>query len=302
MPQPSDIAAYVASRPWLHAVVVAVAYPLVWLRRRALRRKHELYERAVAFPKYGEVAVPVAGLDATFLVDIRSDILRRIVFTGSYEPDAIDAVRRNVHGRGDVVDIGANVGIFTVLMARLVGGDGRVLAVEPTPAAARRLRHNVAANAVTDRVIVEECAMGAKPGSIRMSTVVGMEEYSRVGELVLPDTAGRESQHLDVPLQTIDGLVVRHGLKPVFIKMDIEGSEMSALAGASTTLARFRPTILAEVDDRMLHQAGTSAASMIVFLESHGYRVTRVDGSALTTRENFVGDVLAVHHEGPARP
>jgi FkbM family methyltransferase len=178
-----------------------------------------LYERAIAFPVYGEVAVPVQGVDGSFLVDIRSDILRRIVFSGSYEPDAIAAIRRLLPGQGDVIDIGANIGIFSVLMARAVG-TRKVLSIEPTPAAARRLQHNISANGVAANVIVEQCAVGAMTGTVTMNIVAGMEEYSRVGAMVLPDTAGRTAVAFAVPMYTLDELIARHGLKPTLIKMD----------------------------------------------------------------------------------
>ena len=59
------------------------------------------------------------GRDAA--MDRLEHILRSIVLSGSYEPDAIATIRRVMPGRGDVMDIGANIGIFSVVMARAVG-------------------------------------------------------------------------------------------------------------------------------------------------------------------------------------
>jgi FkbM family methyltransferase len=241
----------------------------------------------------------VQGVEGVFLVDIRSDILRRIVFSGSYEPHAIAAIRRVLPAKGDVIDIGANIGIFTVLMAQAVG-NRRVLAIEPTPAVARRLQHNISGNAVAANVIVEQCAVGSESGSVTMSIVSGMEEYSTVGELVLPNTAGRPATSVTVPMHTLDELVARHGLKPTLIKMDIEGSEMRALSGATASLSRYRPTILAEVNDRMLTAAGSSAAAVLGFLRLRGYSLQRVDGGEMDSDAGFIGDVLAIHADGPA--
>lgn len=299
MPSPADLRSFINDRPVLRGLAVTALWPLVWYRRRVLRIQRELYERAVAFPAYGEVAVPVRGVEGTFLVDIRSDILRRIVFSGTYEPDAIAAIRRVLPRSGDMVDVGANIGIFSVLMAKSIG-NGKVLSIEPTPPVARRLQHNLAANNVAANVIVEQCAVGAEKGSVTMSIVPGMEEYSRVGELVLPDTAGKTSSSVTVPMHTLDDLIARHGLKPTLIKMDIEGSEMRALSGAALTLSKHRPTILAEVDDRMLAAAGSSAAAVLGFLRSQGYSVQRIDGASMDSDTGFIGDVLAIHAEGPA--
>jgi len=298
MPPLADVRSFITSRPWLRAVVVVMAWPLVWWQRRTLRMQRELYERAVAFPAYGEVAVPLKGVDGAFLVDIRSDILRRIVFSGSYEPDAIATIRRVLPGQGDVIDIGANIGIFSVLMARAVG-NRKVLSIEPTPAVARRLQHNISANGVAANVIVEQCAVGATTGTVTMNTVAGMEEYSRVGAMVLPDTVGRAAVAVTVPIHTLDELIARHGLKPTLIKMDIEGSEMRALSGATVALEKHRPTIVAEVDDRMLASAGSSAAEFLGLLRGRGYTVQHINGSEIESDSGFIGDVLATHVDGP---
>ncbi len=260
--------------------------------------QRELYERAVAFPAYGEVAVPVQGVDGAFLVDIRSDILRRIVFSGSDEPDAIATIRRVLPGQGDVIDIGANIGIFSVLMARAVG-NRKVLSIEPTPAVAQRLQHNISANGVAANVIVEQCAVGATNETVTMNTVAGVEEYSWVGARVLPNTVGRAAVAVTLPIHTLDKLIARHGLKPTLIKMDIEGSEMRALSGATVALEKHRPTIVAEVNDRMLASAGSSAAEILGPLRGRGYTVQRIDGSEIESDSGFIGAVIATHVDGP---
>jgi FkbM family methyltransferase len=241
----------------------------------------------------------VRGIEGTFLVDIRSDILRRIVFSGSYEPEAVETIRRVLPASGDAVDLGANIGIFSVLLAKLAT-NRRVLAIEPTPAVARRLVHNLTSNGVAGNVIVEQCAVGSEHGAVTINTVAGMEEYSRVGSMVLPNTEGKTSLSVTVPMHTLDELVAQHGLMPSFIKMDIEGSEMRALAGATKTLTTHRPTILTEVDDRMLTAAGSSSEEVLEFLRTLGYTLRRVDGGAIDSDHGFCGDVLATHTDGPA--
>jgi FkbM family methyltransferase len=299
MPLLSDLRSVINRRPWLRAMVLIFAWPVVLWRRRTLRIRRELYEQAVSYPAYGEVAVPVRGIEGTFLVDIRSDILRRIVFSGSYEPEAVETIRRVLPASGDAVDLGANIGIFSVLLAKLAT-NRRVLAIEPTPAVARRLVHNLTSNGVAGNVIVEQCAVGSEHGAVTINTVAGMEEYSRVGSMVLPNTEGKTSLSVTVPMHTLDELVAQHGLMPSFIKMDIEGSEMRALAGATKTLTTHRPTILTEVDDRMLTAAGSSSEEVLEFLRTLGYTLRRVDGGAIDSDHGFCGDVLATHTDGPA--
>jgi hypothetical protein len=74
---------------------------------------------------------------------------------------------------------------------------------------------------------------------------------------------------------------------------------MRALSGATVTLEKHRPTIVAEVHDRMLASAGSSAAEVLGLLRERGYTVQRIDGSRIECDSGFIGDVLATHAYGP---
>jgi FkbM family methyltransferase len=138
-------------------------------------------------------------------------------------------------GKGDIVlDCGANVGTFT--RAALTWGAAVVVAVEPQPKNIECLRRNFAAEIAAGRVIVYPKGVWDKDDIL---TLMEHDDTNAMDSFVRPEhTHGG----IQVPLTTIDKMVAELGLPRVdFIKMDIEGAEQRALAGARETMAKYRP-------------------------------------------------------------
>ncbi len=113
---------------------------------------------------YGDFAKVRA--DTSFLIISTRDIIQgaKLFITGRLEPDETIAFRKLTRNGDRVIDIGANIGYFTVLLALLVGDGGRVLAVEPDPESAALLRKNLDLNKVLGVVTVVEAAAGEASG------------------------------------------------------------------------------------------------------------------------------------------
>lgn len=123
------------------------------------------------------------------------------------------------------VDIGANVGSYTVLASKVCGA--RTICVEPDPVTAAALRRNILANGIEDRVIVEETALGASEGTVNFT--VGLDTINRVA-------AREETNVREVRLARLDAVLGSE--QPALIKMDVEGFEAEVLRGAADTLAK----------------------------------------------------------------
>jgi FkbM family methyltransferase len=147
------------------------------------------------------------------------------------EPYASPRVRVS---QGDVVlDCGAQVGTFT--KKALEAGAGRVVCIEPDPKYAVCLRRNYAAEVAAGRVVVAETGVWDKEGQLVF------HEDGATSSFVMHNA---NLKAMVLPVTTIDKLVPALGLARVdFIKMDIEGAELQALAGAAGTLARFTPKL-----------------------------------------------------------
>jgi FkbM family methyltransferase len=160
---------------------------------------------------------------------------------GGFEPEEVELVRELLAGRDALVDVGANVGLYTCL-ARSLGK--RTIAVEPHPANLRVLRANLAANGWQDTEIV---AAG-------LSDADGEAELlgSDTGASLLSGWAGTPERTLlrhRIRLTTLDALLgERFAGERLLVKIDIEGAEHACLRGAAHTLDRSpAPTWLVEV-------------------------------------------------------
>lgn len=247
----------------------------------------------------------------TFQVDPRSHLFMRALLDGEYEPELARLCARLVAPDRDALDIGANVGFFSVLLASHLPRR-RILAVEPSPAIAPRLRINLERNGVADRVIVFEGAVSDRSGQVELSGIDGKEEYGTIGQPAHPgmwtDAADRDAEvrSVTVEARTLDAIVAEHQLDPGFVKVDVEGAEHLAFGGARDTLDGHRPLVLTELNDRLLRANGSSAMDVVETFRNHGYRVVDPLDPARTeaTREKLetpfaLEEVLCVPEELP---
>lgn len=174
---------------------------------------------------------------------------------------------------GDVVyDVGANVGYFTIMTARLVGTEGHVYAFEPVPDNAAAVRHNVALNQMKQVTVLPYAVsdeMGE--GKLLLAHYSGGSSLDTVG--TPPDLKGE----LMVPLTTLDMFVSQQDVpQPSFVKIDVEGAEINVLRGMTWLLKNAGPTLLYEIDDGELAAYEQKRDECAAFLTEQGYQVTEL--------------------------
>ena len=190
---------------------------------------------------------------------------------GTSEPHVQEALALLVDGGDVVYDIGANVGFFSILAARLTGPKGHVVAFDPLADNAERIIHNSSLNGF-DWVEVRTIAVGREDGDARFL----VSEVSSWGRLA---STGRRDGHTGetgVRVQTLDSIVASGTRPPQVVKIDVEGAEADVLDGARATIQAHGPRLVLE-----LH--GTNAA-VADRLDSVGY-VSVVIGQTVTIRD-----------------
>lgn len=156
-----------------------------------------------------------------------------------YEPELRWLVSRLEPGDW-FVDVGANIGIYSIHAARKVGTNGRVFSIEPSPEAAAILRKNVAANDLCEIVTVINSAAADKTGRLYLSG--NPHQWNSLQLSATPPG-------IEIPVTTVDDLLAIHGNSKTCIrgiKIDAEGVEMEILQGAIDTLEKFSPIIVFE--------------------------------------------------------
>jgi len=171
-----------------------------------------------------------------------------------------------------VIDVGANVGYYALTAALGVGSAGRVVAFEPGPATAKRLRENAALNGFSNLAVVQ-AAVSDVSGTSRFQLAQDCEGSSLYS--VGPDLVGS----VNARVSTLDTLAVELGLDRVdLIKIDAEGAEVAVIRGARHLLSRAdAPKVIVEANPVTLRAAGESLASLRFVIESSGFLIEVIE-------------------------
>lgn len=184
---------------------------------------------------------------------------------GGWEEEAQAVILENVAPGAVVYDLGANYGIHALLFARLVEDSGHVFAFEPLPTIHAALQSNIELNKFSNVTCVK-LAVSEKSGS--MDFVTG----HHVGAGHLSTAGDAQGEQLAVETISLDEFVFeQHHRPPNFIKIDIEGAEGRALAGAERVLTEHRPVLLVD-----LHNPEQDVAVGTILLKC-GYRAYRTE-------------------------
>lgn len=211
-----------------------------------------------------------------FVLDTSNYLDRCVYYLGSYESRDTSFVKAFVQPGMVVIDVGANIGWYSLASASRLIGTGLVFAFEPSEEEFNRLKANVALNGFRNVQLQQEAVSDT-------SGEAWLTEARDAGttRLATDDTEA----HRRTAVTTLD--IFMDQVAPGrldFIKVDIEGAEVHFLDGAHRTLARWRPVMMIEVCDENLGAFGASAVALrgrLVDLGYQLYRTTRTGLSAL---------------------
>ena len=196
----------------------------------------------------------------------------RLYYFGVYEP-YLQSVLPQVARPGMVAyNLGANQGFYALLLARLVGPEGRVVAFEPHPQMYARLVENLVSNGFESRVCAEQCAGGNTDGLLTFSIATSTNTGTLAG---LPQE--HEVSTFEVRCWRLDSYVAGGGPLPDLVLMDVEHGEGRVLQGMAGILVDRRPVFIIEM------HAPQSAAESWAVLHPLGYQITRLPGGEPVT-------------------
>ena len=230
--------------------------------------------------RFGAADITTADLNGAAVVLDRADLsVSREVLAGRGYESEVTAVLESVLAEGmTFVDVGANIGIHTVLGSRLVGPSGRVFAVEPYSENCRMILMAMAENHL-DNITLLPVALDDHRGWVHLATNIGSNASLVSGEA---DQIARGYGTI-VPSFRLDELV--EGPIDV-VKVDVEGAEGRAMAGAGGLLEKWRPTVITEASEEMLQRV--SNVSVKVYVEGftrQGYTASLLDRNGGPPRE-----------------
>jgi len=186
---------------------------------------------------------------------------------GIGEPQVQKALVDHLRPGMTFYDVGANIGFFSLMAARIVGPEGRVISFEADPEIAARLRENLARNQFT-HAHVEQKAVWSESANVSFARVDPSTSPDRGLGHVSPN--GSAPGTITVEAVSLDQYTASHP-PPDFLKCDVEGAEVAVFQGASQLFAGKRPILLVEIHSPENHRA------LLQKFAGHGYLCQNLD-------------------------
>jgi FkbM family methyltransferase len=182
------------------------------------------------------------------------------------------ALRGYVEPGSWVVDVGANLGFYTLLFSRWISGAGKIVSIEPAAENYAELESMIASEGLSGKVIAVQAVASEVDGHLRLKLNPESHADHRIANNGVATTSVR-----------LDSLLAQHGKPRVsLVKIDVQGAEPRVLLGSLGTLREFAPAIYMEVDDRALRESGSSAAVLIDWMRGLGYSAYAVKGKNIS--------------------
>lgn len=235
-------------------------------------------------------------------LDLRQYHISFGIMSGEYEKFDVGLIRAIVPDDGQFIDVGGNVGYYSLSVAARPAFTGKVLAFEPLPKLWDLFNRSIKENGLVDRISVRQLALADAPRELRLNNA---EETSNAGatRLVIDNIDQKIGRSVEV--ETLDRVIGE--MRPDAMKVDIQGAEGLFLRGAQHTVAAHKPTMLMEINRDMLGiLSKTPPGAIHQHLTELGYSIWSRSREQLTQVETAseleidfsggkVANILAIH-------
>jgi FkbM family methyltransferase len=247
-------------------------------RAYAFKRRYRIGDRFLA--RHPRLADRLMTLLSPFktrsVVDVHGHVLQvdpsdylGLTINRVYEPEVTRFLQESVRSGQTAIDLGANIGYFTLLLAQLVGPEGRVFAFEPDPANFELLERNVGANNYTNVTCFRKAVAD------RSGRTLLYRSASNPGDHKLVDDGSREA--VEVEVVALDDALPELRGSVHWIKMDIQGAELAALGGMRALLdSAPELTVVTELSELTLAEFGASVAELVSLMSRFGFGVNQI--------------------------
>jgi len=213
--------------------------------------------------------IEVNGYKLAIIPDDRFGTSSELLIFKTHEPLSTELISRTLKSGMICLDIGANIGYYVLLEKKLVGKEGKIIAIEPSPINFQYLKNNVGFQD-SSNVELFNFAAGDQNGNINFL----IYENAANSCMVIPD--GEESKWpgkvIKVPVRRIDSLLDEIGINKIdFVRMDVEGYEFNIFEGMQNTIRNSRPIIQIEVHKSIMGMDKTR--NFLQGLKDNGYEV-----------------------------
>ncbi len=213
-------------------------------------------------------------------VDLHDRYVSNGCLNNNWEPDETTFFISRLHTGDTVLDIGANIGWFTLVAAKHIGPAGTIHAFEPRPITYSMLSKTVSQNGLRNFVHLWEYALSDSAGEVILNWAANTDNPG--GSFVTTDKTGQAGhESVRVRAAKLDELLP--DVAPDVIKIDVEGAEPMVFSGAVNALGRRKPIILSELfPNQLLKVSGKTSAQYIQQMKDYGYSCYLLEGGKPT--------------------
>lgn len=223
------------------------------------------------------ITLPIFSMKILTRNPRESGFARDIFNDGIWEKNVTNFIRKKLSYGMNIIDVGADIGYYTLLFRSHVGKLGKIYAFEPNTESKEILDHNIKLNSF-ENVKTFDVGLYDSEKKIAMD-----------GDTIIP---GDKSNQNIIQTKTLDSM----GIKDIdMIKIDIEGAEMNALKGMKETLLKYKPSLLIEVHPGKLKDFNSSSLEVVTFVKSLGYNIEPVCPKEINL--NRVGHIFCTHSD-----
>jgi FkbM family methyltransferase len=201
-------------------------------------------------------------------------ISQELFFTGVHEPESTKQFKKELKPGMTIFELGANIGYYALIGAKIVGPKGKIIAFEPSPVNMRSFKANVALNNIEKIVDTYQMGIGDKTGKMLFNLVNKGNMSSFYNR---NDGDGIKTlKSIEVDVISVDDFLLDKQIKIDYMRMDVEGYEYEIFQGMKKFLyTEYAPTaFFIEVHSELLNNNGHSCKEFVLMLNTFGYDVT----------------------------
>jgi FkbM family methyltransferase len=205
-----------------------------------------------------------------------------------FEYKTLNIIKSSIKNGDVVLDIGANIGIYSVVLSRLIGSTGKVYAFEPDPITAEFLKKNLELNNCNNVTVIQAALSDENSKIILRKPEGGGDAFNYISKNI----ENAKSKENIIDSIRLDDFIQENNISKIdFIKIDVEGAELLSFRGAFKLLSEIKPIIITECYEPYLQRFGHKIIDLVMYLNQFGYDFTNYDEHQWYLKKKVVTNV-----------
>jgi FkbM family methyltransferase len=252
---------------------------------------HTEYKKAYFELRWQEILQDKSIEKVTHFIDkkifinlYKNNYLSNLIFSNQFEEDIVSFITSNLNNGDCFIDIGANIGFFSLITSSVVSENGLVLAFEPTDDTFIKLDENIRQNGLSN-IKYYRVALSDYEGTAPFN--VSVDGHDAFNSFSLPQH-GNEYKPETVDVKMLDSFYdsIKAYKNRILLKVDVEGWEYNVIKGAVKVFRELNPVIIIEFNDENTKNSPHKCRDVYTLIQSYGYDLFSLDNGQLLRKEN----------------